>query len=31
MSEEDCFLRAVKKAILAVGVFTLAMMYGCLP
>ena len=31
MSEEDCFLRAVKKAMLAVGVFTLAMMYGCLP
>ena len=28
---ENCFLRAVKKAMLAVGVFTLAMMSGCLP
>ena len=31
MSEEDCFLRAVKKAMLALGLLALAMMSGCLP
>ena len=31
MSEEECFLRAVKKAMLALGLLALAMMYGCLP
>ena len=31
MSEEDCFLRAVKKAMLASGLLALPMMSGCLP